>query len=71
MSRPFIEITDPAGEAGFIRADAIEGLCKEGGSPYTRVFVASGGFWRVKETRSDIMAKLRDIQSLIDMEAKS
>lgn len=64
----FIQITDPTGNTGFIKANSVEGTCREADTGFTRVFVASGGFWRAKESQAEIMAKLRDIQSLIDME---
>ena len=64
----FIEVTDANGNPGHIRADAVEAMSVEAETSITRVFVAQGGFYRIKESQADVLAKLRDIESLRDLE---
>ena len=64
----FIEVTDTNGNSGFIKSEAVEALAVEPESGITRVFVATGGFYRVKETQQEVMAKLRDIEAVKSLE---
>lgn len=65
---PFIEVTDTNGHPGFIKADAVEALAIEAESGITRIFVGTGGFYRVKDTQQQVLAKLRDIEAIKDLE---
>lgn len=65
---PFIEVTDTNGNPGHIRADNVEATAMEAESGITRVFVATGGFYRVKESQAEVLAKLRDIEAMKSLE---
>lgn len=64
----FIEVTDVNGKPGFIRSDVIEAVLHEPETGITRVFVSSNGFYRIRDPQMEIIAKLRDIESLKGME---
>lgn len=64
----FVQVTDMNGNAGYIRADAIESLACEQDTGVTRVFVNSSGYYRVKDSQLDVLIKLRDIESLQELE---
>ena len=64
----FIEVTDINGNPGHIKADNVEATAMEAESGVTRIFVATGGFYRVKETQREVMAKLRDIEAMKSLE---
>lgn len=64
----FIEVTDTNGNPGHIKADAVEATAVEPETGITRIFVGTGGFYRVKNTQSEVLAKLRDIESLKSLE---
>lgn len=66
----FIEITDANGQSGFLRSDVIEAMIREPETGLTRVFVSSNGFYRVKDTQAEIVAKIRDIATLKELEGK-
>lgn len=69
--KAFIEITDANGYPGYIRADVIEGALREPETGITRVFVSSNGYYRVQDSREEIVAKLRDIQLIHDLEGRN
>jgi len=64
----FIEVTDVNGQPGHIRADAVEAMSCEAETGITRVFVAQGGYYRVKESQQEVLAKLRDIEAMRSLE---
>lgn len=66
----FIEITDANGQPGCLRLDVIEAMIREPETGFTRVFVSSNGFYRVKDTQAEVMAKMRDIATLKELEGK-
>ena len=64
----FIELTDVNGNPGNIKADAVEAMSCEAETGITRVFVAQGGFYRVRESQQEVLAKLRDIEAMKSLE---
>jgi uncharacterized protein YlzI (FlbEa/FlbD family) len=64
----FIEVTDVNGNPGYIKAENVEATAMEPDSGVTRVFVATGGFYRVQETQAEVLAKLRDIEAMKSLE---
>ena len=64
----FIEVTDTNGNPGHIKADAVEAMSVEAETNVTRVFVAQGGFYRIKESQHEVLAKLRDIEAMKSLE---
>ena len=64
----FIQVTDVNGNPGFIKSEAVEALAIEAESGITRVFVATGGFYRITDTQQEVLAKLRDIEILKERE---
>lgn len=67
---PFIEVTDASGNPGYMKAGCIEATLQEPDTGVTRLFVSTGGYYRVKDTQSEILAKLRDIDALMALEEK-
>lgn len=65
---PFIEITDINGQVGYIKTTNIEATTVEPETGITRVFVCSGGFYRIQNSQQEVLAKLRDIESLKALE---
>ena len=64
----FIEITDINGQIGYIKSTNIEATTVEPETGITRVFVCSGGYYRIKNSQQEVLAKLRDIESLKALE---
>ena len=67
----FIEINDVNGNVGYIKASNVEATTQEPETGITRIFVCTGGFYRVKNTQQEVLAKLRDIEALKAMEDKA
>lgn len=67
----FIEVNDVNGNIGYIKSSNVEATTKEPETGFTRVFVCTGGFYRVKDTQEEVLAKLRDIEALKAMEDKA
>ena len=65
---PFIEVNDVNGNLGYIKASNVEATTIEPETGFTRVFVCTGGFYRIKNTQEEVLAKLRDIEALKAME---
>lgn len=65
---PFIQVNDVNGNPGYIKATNVEATTREPETGFTRVFVCTGGFYRVKDTQEEVLAKLRDIEALKAME---
>ena len=65
---PFIEVHDVNGNRGYIKAGNVEATTIEPETGFTRVFVCTGGFYRIKDTQEEVLAKLRDIEALKDLE---
>lgn len=67
----FIEVNDVNGNRGYIKASNVEATTQEPDTGFTRVFVCTGGFYRIKESQEEVLAKLRDIEALKDLEGKA
>ena len=68
---PFIQVNDVNGNEGYIKAGNVEAMTVEPETGFTRVFVCTGGFYRIKNSQEEILAKLRDIEALRAMEEKA
>ena len=70
MSYEFIQITDQHGK-GYVRHSRIEAMLPPlaPGGP-TRVFVESGGWFGAREAPEEIVAKIRDIEALQEVEVE-
>lgn len=67
---PFIQVTDSNGYPGYIKASNVEATTVEPETGFTRVFVCTGGFYRIKDSQEAVLAKLRDIETVRELEEK-